>query len=252
MIPLKSTQEISVISEAGQIVSEVLKEIKKKIKPGVTTLELDREAEAFIQKAGAKPAFKDYRGYPYTICASVNEEVVHGMPSLRTIREGDIVSIDIGVFYKGFYSDIAFTFAIGEVAERSRELLKVAKEALYQGIKQAFPNNSLGAISAAIQSRVEEAGFSVVREYVGHGIGRAMHEEPQIPNWGKSTQGPCLKPGMVLAIEAMVNLGGFKTVLLPNNWTAVTQDGMPSAHFEHTVAILESGWKILTRFPEED
>ncbi|MEK7306397.1 MAG: type I methionyl aminopeptidase [Nitrospirota bacterium] len=248
MIILKSDREIEKISVACRVVVGALKELKKEIKAGITTEELDRIAEEYILSKGAKPAFKGYRGYPATLCTSINEEVVHGIPSKRRLAEGDIISLDLGAIYDGYYGDAALTIGVGKISREAERLVKVTEESLYRGIEEAQPGKRLGDISWAIQSHVESAGFSVVFDFVGHGIGKNLHEEPQVPNFGVSGQGPRLKEGMVLAIEPMVNMGGAATRILDDNWTAVTKDGSLSAHSEHTVAITGKGPMILTIF----
>ncbi len=227
--------------------AEVLEGIRKRISSGVKTRELDKFAESFIRSKGAKPAFKGYRGYPSSICASVNEQVVHGIPSSVKLKEGDIISIDIGVYYNGFYGDAALTLPVGEISSKAKKLLAVTEESLQVGIENAVTGNRLSDISFAIQNNVEPEGFSVVRNFVGHGIGRKLHEEPQIPNFGKPGQGPELMPGMTLAIEPMVNEGGWEISILNDGWTAVTKDQSLSAHFEHTVAITKNGYDVLTK-----
>ncbi len=227
--------------------AEVLEGIRKNISAGVTTRELDEFAESFIRSKGAKPAFKGYRGYPSSVCASVNEQVVHGIPSSVKLKGGDIVSLDIGVYYKGFYGDAALTLPVGKISGKARKLLAVTEESLQVGIKKAVTGNRLSDISFAIQNHVEPEGFSVVKNFVGHGIGRELHEEPQIPNFGKPGQGPELMPGMTLAIEPMVNEGGWEISILNDGWTAVTKDQSLSAHFEHTVAITRNGHDVLTK-----
>ncbi|MBI5197511.1 MAG: type I methionyl aminopeptidase [Nitrospirae bacterium] len=246
MIILKSPEEIEKIRAAGKMVAEVFEEVKTWIRPGITTLELDRMAETAIRKRGGTPAFKGYRGFPCTLCTSLNEEIVHGIPSIRKVLEGDILGVDMGVWLDGYYGDSAISFPIGKVSDEAKRLLQVAEESLYRGIEKSRVGNRLSDISYAIQSYVEDAGYSVVREFVGHGIGRDLHEEPQVPNYGTPGKGPRLKTGMVLAIEPMVNIGGPHTRVLADQWTAVTRDGSLSAHFEHTVAILEDGPRILT------
>ncbi len=246
MIILKSPQEIALMREAGRITALALQELSRRIRPGITTAELNRYAEEFLEKAGAKPAFLGYHGFPASICASVNNEVVHGIPGLRRLEEGDIISIDMGAVYRGYYGDAAATFPVGEISEEARRLLEVTEKALYEGISKAVVGNRVGDISAAVQSYVERHGFHVVRDYVGHGIGRSMHEEPQVPNFGKPGVGPRLQPGMVLAIEPMVNVGTHEVVVMPDGWTVVTKDGSLSAHFEHTVLITEGEPEILT------
>jgi len=235
------------MKEAGRIVWNVHQELAQAVAPGVTTEELDALAESLIRKAGAIPTFKGYQGFPASICASVNEEVVHGIPGKRKLREGDIISIDIGVTYKGYVGDSAYTHPVGEVDPEVRRLLEVTRTALEKGIEQCYPGRRLGDIGHAVQSYVESHGFSVVRDFVGHGVGTRMHEDPQVPNYGSPGTGLVLRPGMVLAIEPMVNAGTWKVRTLPNQWTVVTADGKYSAHFEHTVAITEDGPVILTK-----
>ncbi|WP_258358889.1 type I methionyl aminopeptidase [Moorella sulfitireducens (nom. illeg.)] len=246
MIVLKSRGEIALMREAGRIVAQVLAKLKDHIVPGVTTAELDRIAEDYIREKGAVPAFKGYQGFPASICASVNEEVVHGIPGLKQLAEGDIISIDIGAVKNGYVGDAAATFPVGAIDAEKRHLLAVTEAALYEGIKQAIAGNRLTDISHAIQTHVEKNGLSVVRDYVGHGIGRAMHEDPQVPNFGPPGYGPRLRAGMVLAIEPMVNAGTHEVYTLANGWTVVTRDKKPSAHFEHTVAVTDNGPEILT------
>jgi len=232
---------------AGRIVAETLALLREHAKPGVTTLELDRIAEKYIRAQGAIPAFKGYNGFPATLCTSVNEQVVHGIPSLRSLESGDIISIDCGALIEGYFGDAAVTLPIGEVSEDVLKLLRVTEESLMLGIAQAKVGNRLYDVSNAVQTHVEANGFSVVRDYVGHGIGKAMHEDPQIPNFGKPGRGPRLEVGMALAIEPMVNMGTYEVKTLKDRWTVVTKDNRPSAHFEHTVAITENGLEILTR-----
>lgn len=220
--------------------------LREKSQPGVKTVDLDRFAEAYIRERGALPAFKGYRGYPFTLCTSVNEQVVHGLPSERGLQEGDILSLDLGAIVEGYYGDAAITVAVGDISPEAHRLLQTTREALHCGIAQAVPGHHLTDISHAIQRHVETQGFSVVRIFVGHGIGRALHEEPQIPNFGPPGRGPVLKSGMVLAIEPMVNAGSHEVAILEDRWTAVSQDRLLSAHFEHTVAITEKGPEILT------
>ena len=247
MIVLKSDDEIKKMAESCRIVAEVLEGIKGNVSPGMATKEIDAYAESFILSKGAKPAFKGYRGYPASVCASINEQVVHGIPSLTKLREGDIISLDIGVYYKGFYGDAAVTLPIGKISERAEKLLTVTKKALQAGIENAVIGKRLSDISSAIQTRSESEGFSVVRNFVGHGIGRELHEEPQIPNFGRPGEGPELMEGMTLAIEPMVNAGGWEVIILKDGWTAVTKDRSLSAHFEHTVAITKDGQNVLTK-----
>jgi len=241
MIILKTPEELELISRAGQIVAECQKILIREIKPGMTTLELDLLTETCIRDLGGIPAFKGYRNYPKSLCASINEEVVHGIPSQRVIRDGDIIGLDVGAIVNGFYGDGAVTVSVGEVEAPIRKLIQVTKEALSKGIEQAIVGKRLSDISSAIQVYVEQHGYSVVRDFVGHGIGRQLHEEPQVPNYGKSGQGPRLKPGMVLAIEPMVNMGGPGVKVLDDRWTAVTRDKSLSAHFEHTISIELTG-----------
>lgn len=247
MIVLKSPRELDVMRRAGKVVAEVLHRLSAIVRPGITTLELDRLAEEWIIARGARPAFKGYQGYPASICTSINNEVVHGIPSDRRLNDGDIISIDVGVELDGFYGDAAVTLPVGEVSETAKKLLAVTKEALMAGIAAAKPNRRLSDISHAVQTAVESQGFSVVREYVGHGIGQRMHEEPQLPNYGPPGMGPVLKPGLTLAIEPMVNVGAPDVETLADGWTVVTKDGSLSAHFEHTVAITDGEPEILTQ-----
>jgi len=248
MIILKSLQEIEKIRKACLIVADVLEAMRGLVRPGVTTQALDEFAERFIVAAGATPAFKGYRGYPKTLCTSVNNEVIHGIPSKGTVlRQGDIISIDVGTIVDGFYGDAAITIPVGTITPEAECLLRVTEESLLRGIAQAQAGNRLYDISHAVQKHVESNGYSVVREFVGHGIGRSLHEDPQLPNFGDPGQGPKLKPGMVLALEPMVNVGGYATVTLEDNWTAVTADGSLSAHFEHTIAVMSDGPWILTK-----
>ncbi len=247
MIIIKSDEEIARMRKPNRVVAELLDYMGGLIRPGVTTKELDTKAEAFIVKRGGKPAFKGYHGFPATICASINEEVVHGIPGKRRLNEGDIIGIDLGVILDGFYGDAARTFAVGKVDSQALRLMKITEEALYKGIEQAVPGNRLYDISHAVQTHAEAAGFSVVRDFVGHGIGRELHEEPQVPNFGSPHQGPKLERGMTIAIEPMINEGTWQVRVLKDGWTVVTADGKRSAHFEHTIAITEDGPEILTR-----
>ena len=233
--------------EAGRIVAETLELIRQAVKPDVTTQELDRIADEYIRERGAIPAFKGYNGFPGSICASVNEEVVHGIPGPRKLKNGDIISVDIGTLINGFYGDAAMTFPVGEVAPEVAQLLKVTEESLYKGIAQAVADQRLYDISHAVQIHAEEFGYGVVRDYVGHGIGRKMHEDPQIPNYGAPGRGPRLKPGMTLAIEPMINMGTYEVKTLRDNWTVITRDKKWSAHFEHTIAVTDGEPEILTR-----
>ncbi|HTZ38622.1 MAG TPA: type I methionyl aminopeptidase [Syntrophales bacterium] len=247
MIILKSHTEIEKMRKSNAIVAAILEELRKKIKPGVKTIELDRLSEDLALKRGARPAFKGYRGYPYSLCTSVNSEVVHGMPSERDLKEGDIVSLDFGILNDGYYGDAAVTVPVGEIAPGARRLLKITEEALYRGIAEIKTGNRIGDISAAIQLHVEAAGYSVVRDLVGHGIGKSLHEDPQVPNYGSGGRGIELKAGMVFAIEPMVNEGTYRVEVLRDGWTVVTADGKLSAHFEHSVAITDNGPVILSR-----
>ncbi len=233
--------------EAGRIVADTHKSLAKAIKPGITTAELDQIAETFIRSQGAIPSFKGYNGFPGSICVSVNEELVHGIPGSRKLREGDIISIDIGAQYKGYHGDSAWTYPVGSVSDTAQKLLEVTERSLYAGLAEAKPNTRLYTISHAIQQTVEAENMSIVREYVGHGIGSELHEEPQIPNYGLPDRGPRLKPGMVLAIEPMVNVGERYVKTLDDGWTVVTEDGSLCAHFEHTIAITPEGYEILTK-----
>lgn len=254
MIQLKSAREIELMAEGGRILAETHETLRRAVRPGISTAELDALAEEFIRRHdGATPAFKGLYGFPGSICASINDEVVHGIPSKkRVLRDGDIVAIDIGVRYKGFYTDSARTAAVGEIPAESARLLEVTQRALEAGIAQAHPGLHIGDIGAAIQEVVEGAGFSIVRDLVGHGIGVEFHEEPQVPNFGKPRRGTKLVPGLTIAIEPMVNIGTASTRTLSDRWTVVTADGKRSAHFEHTVAILDDGQRILTRIANAD
>jgi methionyl aminopeptidase len=248
MVILKLPDEIEKLRTGNLIVAEILEELRDKVRPGVTTRELDDLCELLSRKRRVKPAFKGYRGYPFALCASVNNEVVHGMPSDRPLISGDIVSLDFGVNYKGYFGDAAITVPVGSVSAEVERLLKVTEASLYDAIRQADAGNRLGDISVAVQDRVESAGFSVVRDFVGHGIGRSLHEDPQIPNYGGvQGRGIELRPGMVLAIEPMVNEGSYHVKVLSDGWTVITEDGKLSAHFEHSVAITEHGPDILSR-----
>jgi methionyl aminopeptidase len=247
MVILKSPEEIEKIRASNHIVAEVLKGLRELVKPGITTEELDIYAETMTKERGADPAFKGYMGYPSSLCTSVNAEVVHGIPSDRVLEEGDLISMDFGVLYDGYYGDAAITVAVGEVSPVAERLMKATHEALYKGICEAKVGNRLGDISSAVQTHVENAGFSVVRDFVGHGIGRNLHEEPQIPNFGVRGRGIELKSGMVFAIEPMVNEGTYKVKVLKDGWTVITLDGKLSAHFEHTIAITENGPVILSK-----
>ncbi|MCS6325552.1 MAG: type I methionyl aminopeptidase [Nitrospira sp.] len=241
MIVFKTPDEVAVMAQASRVVAEVLELLKEQVVPGITTDDLDRMAEEAIRARGAIPAFKGYRNYPKTLCASVNEQVVHGIPSKRKLKEGDIIGLDLGAIVSGFYGDSAVTVPVGMVNSEALRLIQITKDSMYRGIAKAVVGNRLSDVSHAIQTHVEQAGFAVVTEFVGHGIGRQLHEEPQVPNYGRPGQGPRLQVGMVLAIEPMVNMGGSAVRILEDRWTAVTEDGRLSAHFEHTIAIQPSG-----------
>ncbi|MGG5254627.1 type I methionyl aminopeptidase [Neobacillus sp. SM06] len=247
MIICKTPREIEIMREAGRIVALTHQELKKHLVPGVTTKELDELAEDFIRKHDAFPSFKGYNGFRGSICTSVNQELVHGIPGDRVLHDGDIISIDIGAKYNGYHGDSAWTYAVGKIDDESQRLLDVTEESLYEGLKEAKPGERLSNISHAIQKFVETNGFSIVREYVGHGVGKDLHEDPDIPHYGPPNKGPRLRPGMVLAIEPMVNAGNRYVKTLSDNWTVVTADGKRCAHFEHTIAITESGFEILTK-----
>ncbi len=246
MISHKSERELEMMRQAGKIVAEALKIMSEAVRPGLATLELDHLAEKHIRSKGGTPAFKGYRGFPASICASINEEVVHGIPGLRRLKEGDIISIDVGVRYKGYYGDAAATFPVGTITKEAAGLIEATRGSLQAAIDQAREGNFLSDISHAVQTYAESRGFSVVRNYVGHGIGSEMHEEPQVPNFGPPGRGPKLSSGMVLAIEPMVNAGTWQVDTLADQWTVVTQDGRLSAHFEHTVAIVGGNPEVLT------
>ncbi len=235
---------------AGQIVARVLKRLSAMVEPGITTRDLDYEAERMIRDAGAYPTFKGYHGYTASICASINDEVVHGIPGKRKLREGDIIGIDCGATYQGYVGDSAVTVPVGNVSEQVKRLMETTRQSLYKAIEKCQVGNRLGDVCNAVQSYVEPLGYSVVRNYCGHGIGRAMHEEPQVPNYGRAGTGPVLREGWVIAIEPMINLGRHDVKVLSDGWTVITMDGQPSAHFEHTVAITEDGPHILTLLEE--
>ena len=246
MIPIKSEEDLKMLQKSGKILSKIMRRLQKFIRAGVSTIEIDRLAEKLIKEENTISAFKGYNGFPANICTSVNEEVVHGIPGQKMLKDGDIISLDAGINYKGYISDVAITLPVGRIDPKVKRLIEATRNALWQGIKQARVNNHLSDISYAIQTYVESQGFQVVRQFVGHGIGYSLHEDPQIPNFGLPHQGEVLKKGMVFAIEPMVNMGTWGCKILDNGWTAVTKDGFPSAHFEHTVAITESGPEILT------
>jgi methionyl aminopeptidase len=247
MILLKSPQEIARMEKANRIVAEILEEVKERVHPGVETRELDEVAEAGCRRRQVEPAFKGYRGYPASVCVSVNEEVVHGIPGPRRLMSGDLVSLDFGVRYDGFYGDAALTLPVGEVAPEAQKLLAATKESLDAAIAQVKVGARLTNISHAVQTVVEGHGFAVIREFVGHGIGRSLHEDPQIPNFGPPGRGPVMQVGMTLAIEPMTCSGSWRVRILPDGWTAVTQDGSLAAHFEHTVALTDKGVVVLSR-----
>lgn len=246
MIILKSNDEITLMKKAGKIVGETLLLLEKEVKPGITTAELDIMAEEFITKHGAKPSFKGLYGFPSSLCISVNEQVIHGFPGAYVLKEGDIISVDCGACINGFHGDAARTFPVGDISKEAQKLIDVTRDSFFKGIEYAKVGNRLSDISHEIQSYVEAAGFSVVRDFVGHGIGRNVHEDPNVPNFGKSGRGPKLQEGMVLAIEPMVNAGTYKVKTLRDGWTVVTADNSLSAHYENTVAILSDGPEILT------
>ncbi len=248
MISLKTLEEIKIMDYAGGIAYDVISKVISRVEPGIPTIELDQFAESEIRRLGGTPAFKGYHGFPGTLCISIDNEVVHGIPSkTRKIESGQIVSIDIGVGYNGYYSDMAKSIAVGELTGQKIKLLKITEEALFKGIRKAFPGNHLYDISFEIQSYVEKNGFSIVREYVGHGIGKEIHEDPQVPNFGMPGQGPIIQPGLVICIEPMVNIGTFEVYVGKNNWTVLTKDNKPSAHFEHMIYVSETGPKTLTQ-----
>jgi methionyl aminopeptidase len=247
MIICKTPREIEIMRHAGKIVALTHQELQKHISPGITTKELDAIAEKFIRKYDAIPSFKGYNGFRGSVCSSVNNELVHGIPSDRILKDGDIISLDIGAKYNGYHGDSAWTYPVGKIDKETQQLLDVTEESLHLGLKEAKPGERLSNISHSIQTYVEAKGFSIVREYVGHGVGQDLHEDPQIPHYGPPNKGPRLKPGMVLAIEPMVNAGSRYVKTLSDNWTVVTVDGKMCAHFEHTVAITDDGYEILTK-----
>ncbi len=249
-IRIKTKDEIEILREAGLILAKIVHEIQCSLMIGQTTREIDALVEALIQRNNVLPAFKGYRGFPACACISVNEEIVHGVPGNRVFKNGDIVSIDIGIIHRQYYSDMAVTIGVGELSSSCRKLLDVARQALFKGIAFAQNGGRLGDISHAIQTYAESKGFSVVRDFVGHGIGKQLHEDPEIPNYGHAGTGPILRSGMVLAIEPMLNMGGYKTKTLKDGWTVITADRKPSAHFEHTVAVTEQGPVVLTEYSD--
>ncbi len=251
MIELKTESQLELMRRAGRVVAEILDVLHGSVRPGITTLKLDELARQTMERLGAKAAFLGYRGYPASLCTSVNEAVVHGIPSQRVLREGDIVGLDVGSLVEGYYADAAVTVPVGAVSPAATRLMQVTEQALADAIALARPGRRLSDISHAVQRRAEAAGYSVVRDFVGHGIGTQLHEPPQIPNYGAPGYGPVLKPGMVLAIEPMINEGKPETRVLPDGWTAVTLDGRLSAHFEHTVAVTEGEPEILTECPRK-
>ena len=246
-IIIKSDEEIAAMRQAGRIVATILEILSEQVKPGMKTKELDIIAERELERLGARPSFKGYRGFPASVCVSVNDEIVHGIPGERVLKEGDIVSLDFGVIYEGFQGDAAVTVAVGEVNPEAKRLMETTRDSLEAGIAAAYVGATLGDVSAAIQNCAESRGYSVVREYTGHGIGREMHEEPQIPNFGSPGTGPVLKKGMTLALEPMLNTGDWHTRLVDDHWTVLTADGSLSAHFEHTIAINDTEPEVLTR-----
>jgi methionyl aminopeptidase len=246
MIMKKRGEELEKMRRAGRVVGETLEILQKAVRPGITTGELDEIAEREIRARGAIPSFKGYRGFPATICTSLNSEIVHGIPGTRALKEGDLMKLDCGAIVEGYHGDSAVTVAVGEVSPEALKLIETTERSLQAGIAEARPGNRMGDIGAAVQTMAEGAGFSVVREYVGHGIGRALHEDPPVPNYGSHGKGLPLEPGLVIAIEPMVNIGSYETRLLPDGWTVVTADGALSAHFEHTIAITEDGPEVLT------
>lgn len=249
---LKSPRELDLMDEANRIVHRVLDGIAERVEPGVTTRQLDRFAEELIRSSGGVPAFLNYRGYPATLCTSINDVIVHGIPDDTPLREGDIIGVDCGVVYKGYYGDAARTFSVGSVSREAERLIAATRHALDLAVEAVRPNERLSDIGHAVQTYVESQGFSVVREFVGHGIGTSLHEDPQVPNFGEPGRGPRLRPGLVLAIEPMVNLGVADVLTLSDGWTVATADGKPSAHFEHTIAVTESGPEVLTLVDAEN
>jgi methionyl aminopeptidase len=250
MVSYKSQREIDLMRQAADILKEVLCKLGKLIKPGINTIEIDKEAEKLIKLSGATPAFLGYHGFPSSVCASINDEVVHGIPNERILKDGDIVSIDAGVIYKGFFSDAARTWPVGRVTEDIEKLIKTTRQSLYEGLKTIKKGSRLGDLSNRIQTYAESFGYSVVRDFVGHGIGRELHEDPQVPNFGQAGTGMKIEPGLVIAIEPMVNMGSSAVKIMNDGWTVVTQDGKLSAHHEETIVVTEDGYEVLTRFEE--
>lgn len=246
MIIIKSDMELTYMKNAGRVVAETLAMIEKVIKPGITTAEIDKLAETFIRSHGAIPSFKGYGGFPASICASVNDVVIHGIPSNRMLKDGDIISIDCGAILNGYHGDAARTFPVGNISNEAQKLIEVTRESFFKAVEKAVVGNRLTDISSAVQKHAESMGYSVVRDFVGHGIGKSMHEDPQVPNYGVAGKGPKLVHGMVLAIEPMINMGSYKVKIKPDGWTVVTGDGSLSAHYENTVAITTNGPEILT------
>lgn len=246
LITIKSDREIELLREAGKVVYQTHQYLKPFLKEGITTKELDKLAEDFIRSKGCTPSFKGYDGFPGSICTSINNQVVHGIPGNRKLKNGDIISVDIGACYKGFHGDSAWTHPVGEISEEKKNLLEHTEKALYEGIKQVKPGNRIGDIGAAIEEYAEAHNLGVVKELVGHGVGTSVHEDPEVPNYGKKGTGIVLKEGMVIAIEPMLNLGTADIYILDDDWTIETDDGLPSAHFEHTIAVTKDGYKILT------
>lgn len=246
MITIKTKEEIEIMKESGKILKEIFENLKEKVKPGVKTEELDEAAYNIMLKRNAEPSFLGYHKFPKSICTSINEEVVHGIPGSRQLKEGDILSIDVGVFYEGFHTDAALTLPIGKITDEDRKLVDTAKESLFVGLKQVKEGNRVGDIASSIQRKVEKEGFSVVRDCTGHGIGRELHEDPSVPNFGEANSGPVFKEGYTLAIEPMVNAGGYQVETLDDDWTIVTRDKKKSAHFEFTILVLNGGFENLT------
>ena len=247
MISIKSDEEVELLRIAGEITGSTHNYLKPYIKPGITTLELDKLAEEYILSRGATPSFKGYDGFPGTVCASINNEVVHGIPNGRTLKEGDIITLDIGACYKGYHGDSAWTYAVGEISDKKKYLLEHTEKSLFKGLEAIHDGCHVGDIGYAVSKYAKEHGLGVVRELVGHGVGTDVHEEPDVPNYGARGVGPVLKEGMVIAVEPMLNLGSRKVYILENGWTIITADGKPSAHFEHTVLVTKDGYEILTR-----
>ncbi len=248
MLYLKTDEEIGLLKQSNILVSRTLAELASLIKPGISTLYLDKVAETFIRDNGATPAFKGYGGFPATLCTSVNDEVVHGIPSDYVLKEGDIISVDCGVILNGWYGDSAYTFPVGRISEKVKRLLEFTRASLEEGVKQAVAGNRVGDISFAVQTKAESGGYSVVRELVGHGLGKKLHEQPEVPNWGKKGTGPKMEKGLVICIEPMINTGKKETVQMKDGWTIKTADGMPSAHFEYAVAVDKGKAELLTTF----